>query len=442
MQFSNSSIDAIKEKMPFQSLTRIVGEPDQPSLHNLYKEVKANAAAVHSTLGGGQHGHLGLVVPATTYAHLSNTPWIDPIHPGADLIIPAGTAQHQANHLRDVYSRNMHRFQTAHTVITVITGQIKQAIEEDFLADEVDIDTGRFNANLRDTIQNLFAEYGNVKPSVVQEKLQELQDKHYDPSVPLAATFARIEALCDLAEAARVPYTLEQRLAIAIGIIERTGKFGSALKEWYALPVMNQTWPQFKTHFKEARNMLKKTGQLDINNNPFLQANNIREMIYNGVKDALGTQNPVQQFCGFTADGVPIFGMQPPPSQSQENPPPMHSIDTDDTTASDDSSTKVSDIQSALAAMSNSNIDSKLQAFEEKMLRVLQDTLKDNASSGTNGNKKLLTNHAGHSKYCWSHGLCNHTSKECKGKKDGHKEEATCSNRMNGSNKGIKQADR
>ena len=84
----------------------------------------------------------------------------------------------------------------------------------------------------------------------------------------------------------------------------------------------------------------------------------------------------------------------------------------------------------------------KLQAFEEKMLRVLQDTLKDNASSGTNGNKKLLTNHAGHSKYCWSHGLCNHTSKECKGKKDGHKEEATCSNRMNGSNKGIKQADR
>ena len=126
MKFSNSALDAIKEKMPFQSFTRIVGEPDFSSLHNLYKEVKANAASVHSTLGGGQHGHLGLVVPATTYAHLSNTPWVDPLHPGPDLNIPAGTAQHQANHLRDVYARDLSRFQTAHTVTAIITRQINQ----------------------------------------------------------------------------------------------------------------------------------------------------------------------------------------------------------------------------------------------------------------------------------------------------------------------------
>ena len=32
--------------------------------------------------------------------------------------------------------------------------------------------------------------------------------------------------------------------------------------------------------------------------------------------------------------------------------------------------------------------------------------------------------------HCWTHGSCFHSSKQCAGKADGHKEEATCRNRM------------
>ena len=37
-------------------------------------------------------------------------------------------------------------------------------------------------------------------------------------------------------------------------------------------------------------------------------------------------------------------------------------------------------------------------------------------------------------KYCWTHGVTFHDGKECKHKKDGHKEKATEKNRMGGSN--------
>ena len=38
------------------------------------------------------------------------------------------------------------------------------------------------------------------------------------------------------------------------------------------------------------------------------------------------------------------------------------------------------------------------------------------------------------SKYCWTHGGCGHESQTCEAKATGHKDEATFSNRMGGSN--------
>ena len=43
-------------------------------------------------------------------------------------------------------------------------------------------------------------------------------------------------------------------------------------------------------------------------------------------------------------------------------------------------------------------------------------------------------------KYCWTHGWCHHNGTECTRKAQGHKDHATITNRMNGSNKGCKKA--
>ena len=49
-------------------LTKVHGQPSYESLQILSTELKANAASVPSTLGGGLYGHLGLVLSLERYA--------------------------------------------------------------------------------------------------------------------------------------------------------------------------------------------------------------------------------------------------------------------------------------------------------------------------------------------------------------------------------------
>lgn len=44
-----------------------------------------------------------------------------------------------------------------------------------------------------------------------------------------------------------------------------------------------------------------------------------------------------------------------------------------------------------------------------------------------------------YSKYCWTHGGCNHESKDCRKKSPGHQDMATWNNRMNGSERNIRR---
>ena len=65
-------------------LTKIIGEPNHTSLTTLLNELKANAQSVHSNLGGGAHGHLGLVLSTLDYASVAPmTPYVRPRFPGS-----------------------------------------------------------------------------------------------------------------------------------------------------------------------------------------------------------------------------------------------------------------------------------------------------------------------------------------------------------------------
>ena len=81
---------------PHQTLTKIHGRPNFLGLRRIEKELTANASSITSTLGGGAHGHLGLVKSAAAYATIvPGTPSTRPAMP-APLVIEAGTMQHEA----------------------------------------------------------------------------------------------------------------------------------------------------------------------------------------------------------------------------------------------------------------------------------------------------------------------------------------------------------
>jgi hypothetical protein len=59
----STSLPSVKDTyFQHKVLTRIYGKPIYETLQALATEIKANAALVPSTLGGGQYGHLGLIL--------------------------------------------------------------------------------------------------------------------------------------------------------------------------------------------------------------------------------------------------------------------------------------------------------------------------------------------------------------------------------------------
>ena len=96
---SSTNIDYVDTYFKFPSLTKIRRELTYASLKTIKDELRVNATDVTTDLGGGAHGHLGLVLSAVDHAMISATPYNRPAYPGA-LGIPLRTAQYEATRLQ------------------------------------------------------------------------------------------------------------------------------------------------------------------------------------------------------------------------------------------------------------------------------------------------------------------------------------------------------
>ena len=63
---------------------KIYGEPTLDQLLDLHSNIKANFMTVHASLGGGQHGHLGLTCQAEKFSEILDTePYVRPENPAS-----------------------------------------------------------------------------------------------------------------------------------------------------------------------------------------------------------------------------------------------------------------------------------------------------------------------------------------------------------------------
>ena len=72
-------------------------------------ELKENAISVHSNLGGGNHGHLGLLMTDPHYTLIVNTPYVRPVYPG-NFILASGETRVKANALQCAHDETLHVF--------------------------------------------------------------------------------------------------------------------------------------------------------------------------------------------------------------------------------------------------------------------------------------------------------------------------------------------
>ena len=82
-------------------ITRIEGQPTEEDLTQLTLELSSALGSVTTTLGGGEHGHVGLIIDEAEYVTFSRNgeKFVAPKNPGATRQIPIPMQSSASNKL-------------------------------------------------------------------------------------------------------------------------------------------------------------------------------------------------------------------------------------------------------------------------------------------------------------------------------------------------------
>ena len=421
----------------FETLTPIRGKPDFQSLTTLKNQIKANAQAVPSTLGGGNHGLLGLVLTNAEYAVVSAVPYLTEPYPGA-LQFPNGTTAIQSKMVEDAYRKRMKLYDMCVGVEKALTQQIVKAVHADWLKPLRNAITNTIQGTIPEILTFLFNTHGNISPDTITNMELGVKNMEYDAETePIDNIFTKIEELVEFAAAAGAPYSRPQIINIAYVILKRLKIFNSFITEWNkkvrATPALN-TWSNFKTFFRTAYDDLREVGELRIADTTFNQANLVTQIV-DAVQESLAYPPPSDSF-------VPSVPMEPvPQSVPQVNNAYQHTSPAPQLNTQDPMSALVQQMM-----LMNTNLMNSMQSHHNNGANPSHSNPGRGGGRGRNSgrnsgrgrsNRNSNNNRSFIMRYCWSCGWCLHDGNHCRSRKEGHKVDANVSDRMGGSTDGL-----
>ena len=237
----------IRDEVRKETATKIHGQPTDHDVTLLEKELIAIAATIPSTLGGGNHGHAGLIVEPAKYLTMTGgTAFIQPGNPG---IYPAGLApnaaagtraREEAEHKELIAQYEIHK-----GVEQALKDIIIQAVDEDYLLEIEDETLGFLNETPRSMIIHLRNRGGALDFADTKTLLTE-RDQEWDASEIPTIYFNRVEKAMQQLTRAGITSDLKERTDMALYYLKSTGEYDAAVREWEAKPVASRTWANIK----------------------------------------------------------------------------------------------------------------------------------------------------------------------------------------------------
>ena len=213
---TKESINYIDTLFEHKELTKIHGEPTYETLKIIANELKTNAATVRTHLGGGNHGHLGLVLLPARYALISPDPFERPTHPGP-FVPPVGGTGPQIAAAKDAHEEAVRVFYECLSVEAALRKQIVQAIDSKYLKAIRNQHTNAITMTVSDVLYtHLFPSYGLVTAEKLMHEQRAVEDFMYDPRDPITDIYTAIDDLLDLADSAGSPFTQAQALKMVL----------------------------------------------------------------------------------------------------------------------------------------------------------------------------------------------------------------------------------
>jgi uncharacterized coiled-coil protein SlyX len=296
-----------------------------------------------------------------------------------------------------LYNESVREWETYINVCTALKNHIIQSIEDVYLLAMNDPYLAYANVTIKEMINYLFEQYGNIDSKALGENEKKMQQP-WNPDTPFETVIKQINDAVAFADAGGEPIQAKRILRTAYSIVYDTGLYYETLEKWDDKPAADKTWKNFQTHMNIAKTKMDKRCQAD-KAAGYHNANHIAEEdLINIVCSA--TQRPLEDITNL------LRMMQATINTQQQK------IDTQQQ--------KLDSQQEKLSALEHAN------------------KAEENKGSKPPGERKKRKDHG---TYCWTHGYAvgkNHTSATCTNPADGHQKEATRSNTMGGSTKGKK----
>jgi hypothetical protein len=397
------SVDDIKAKFPTKTLPVIIGEPTYENIRLLTEALYGNAASLPAYTGGGKHGHIGLIMPASLYATLSSTAYETPIDPGQFPEDHSSEAERLYNKQQYLGERRV--YDNHNNMDNALKSQIIDTIHETYLCEKRNKYTGYLGVSARDLLDHLLARYGQITAADIAA-CQARMSEPFDATLSIDLFFHKIDDCIQYASDGDVDFTQRQILQIAYHAVSTSGLYTDSCKEWRRKDEKDKTWTNFKTFFAAEYHDLKEQQRVNHTPTNYHGANAVGDISAALDNLALAATSDREIVTQLVAANKQLTQTTEKLSEqlNEANARLISQRSTRETPPSNDRSRRPAGAR-------------QRPPFDHDAWLLTLDPMG----------------------YCWSHGYKvtpEHSSRTCRGPHEGHKRAATRANPMGGSTKG------
>ena len=252
---SKEDIIAMLSKM---SVTKIDGQPNDRSLVQLEKELVKIAMSISTALGGGRHGHAGLIIPDAEYVRRTNgEQFIVPAHPG---VYPTTNITSKTKSRREAEHKELiKQYEVCAGVEQALREKILEAVDEAYVLEWEDEIMGFMDVSPRKLLDHLRSRGGQVDHNDTVTLINE-RDQPWDITIVPAVHFLKVEKAMKALDRANITSCRNQRRDFLLEQFAKCDEFKPAVREWKQRPDVDQTWDNLKLFVSEEYAKAMKDG--------------------------------------------------------------------------------------------------------------------------------------------------------------------------------------
>ena len=339
-------------------------------------------------------GHLALIISTAEFETVNNNvAYVTPVDPGASLTVaPAATAAQtkEATRLHDIATNN---YQVYVNTRTHLRNQIINSVPDKYISVLKHHLTHYSNRSPLELLMHLTTTYGTVTSDDLTANYAQMTAQ-WNPPAPIESLWEQLKEGKEFSTEGQETLSDAQLMRLAYDNIKNTGIFTEECRLWRQKPAAAKTYGALKTYFiacdTDRRQNITTSGTAGYS------ANAVRELVQNELASVIADQPPLDAGTPPTEEDLSQFMC--PPTESAN-------------------AVTLEDMKTLFQSMLN-----------EHSPRTTGNHRQTLVAQGNDADGTRIT-------YCWSHGITRnlkHNSKDCKRKKEGHKDDATLTNKMGG----------